>query len=123
MKSFESWISEKCPSDIWLYRGQAAKYTTIIPSALRPNHNHSFCNRLYDINPQIADELLKRSLVCDIREPYPGIVNQKIDFTLEGPQTYLKRDSDKNISWSRFIRALGQHYGFPTFFIDMTLLC
>lgn len=120
ISNFERWINEPCPKDVWVYRGQSAKYDSITPSGLRPFNRQTFGTRLFDIDPRIAYTLFHKSILREISEP-TGILTKEINFSLEGTQNYLQNDLEEKISWSRIIRSLGQHYGFPSFYIDLTL--
>ena len=121
--SFKSWLEKPCPSDEWLYRGQATKYPTILPSLLRGNAQKFYGNRLYDFDPRIAYTILADSPILKPETLYPEAISTQIDLDREGFTSYItgKRRSDGRIDFSKIIRALAQHYNFPTLFVDLTL--
>jgi len=123
LDSFRSWLKQPCPSDEWLYRGQATKYQTILPSLLRGNAQQFYGNRLYDIDFRIAYNILADSPILKPETLYPEAISTQIDLDREGFTSYItgKRPSDGHIGFSKIIRALAQHYGFPTLFVDLTL--
>lgn len=116
---FRRWIDEPSPLDLWVYRGQVARYETILPSITRPGARRYLGNRLHDVDPRTAHSLLTSSMV--LRPPHllPGLSGE-MDLEREGFYSYVTERSGE-ASFSRIIRALAQHYGFPSLFVDVTL--
>lgn len=123
LQDFYAWVAEPSPSDSWVYRGQAARYKTIIPSIARSTNSWTYGNRLFEIDSKIARELLQSSPILNIDSLYPhqpkGI--SEIQFGVSAQLFAGIPEFLPYISFSELIRALAQHYGFPTGFIDLTM--
>lgn len=113
-------MAEPCPLDEWVYRGQPAQYENIIPSALRSGNAGRFTDRLADLDPRSVNDLLMRSPVRAISAHMGEVIDANVDLTLEGPLSYLAHRTAEAPTPSTIIRALGQHYGFPTCFVDLS---
>lgn len=116
---FVAWIAEPCPGGEWLYRGQPAKYDGVIPSAARPGSKDLYGVRLYELNPNLADTVLATSPVFGAN----GLIADKlVGGTGWSLETFLLASGRLSaIHLQEMLRALAQHYGYPTLFVDITL--
>jgi FRG domain-containing protein len=123
-EAFKAWTEEPSPAGEWVYRGQAARYRSVLPSFLRDPHRKLYRNRLYDIDYEVARSLFSTSpvfheggLYGDVISDNLGLVQERLGFDLLGgpPSTHPR------LSFYEIVRALSQHYGYPTLFIDVSL--
>lgn len=123
LSAFQSWAAEPCPEGEWVYRGQAAEYTQILPSALRESNRAMFDNGLYNVYDAVAADIFQDSLIFKDSSLYPhviddehGLMFQNLLYSMgEGPPS-----NNPRLSYPEVIRALVQHYGHPTLFIDIS---
>ena len=109
--SFKKWVKKPSPTGEWLYRGQAAEYSSIVPSLLRGNNQKYYGNRLYNINYNISEDIIKVLPIL------------RTEGTIKAPpllSASLFR-TDSQLDWREITRALAQHYDYPTLFVDLTL--
>jgi len=118
-KSFREWFECPSPTGEWLYRGQAAKYSSLLPSLLREPNKKFYRNMLYDYDYQIADTILLTSPALSAKPLYSDVVTDELD--LEVSRLFgVPPRWNPSLSIPEIIRALAQHYGFPTLFVDLT---
>jgi hypothetical protein len=65
-EAFKVWAEEPSPAGEWVYRGQAARYRSVLPSFLRDPHRKLYRNRLYDIDYEVARSLFSALRVADV---------------------------------------------------------
>jgi hypothetical protein len=122
--ALREWIAEPCPAGEWVYRGQAARFETIVPSLLRGPNRAFYRNQLFDLDLSIADELLTTSPVFGDGGLFEHMIDNPGERGLEsflysvlgGPPVILPR-----LGNAEMVRALAQHYDYPTLFVDVSL--
>ena len=123
-ESFRQWLAEPSPLDEWLYRGQAARYGSVQPSLLREGHRQYYSIELYELGNRVVEGVLVPSPLLGPTRIHPAVITAPLDVGLTSfaasllgtPPTMLP-----GVSLAEVVRALAQHYGFPTFFIDLSL--
>jgi len=117
------WADEPCPEDAWVFRGQAARYSTVVPGYLRPAHRTFFGNRLHSLDTSIVRLLMERTdrfqatqifgeglpVLTQPLGPSPAAIVGGA----AGPFDFTPTQADVTA-------ALAQHYGLPTLYVDMT---
>lgn len=121
--SFQAWIAQPCAEGEWLYRGQATKYASITPSLLREKPKSVPRRALYQLSLHIADKIFQMSPVFRSKGLHPELTEDPTEIKLIQIGTQLTGQPlfDHVISSPEVLRALAQHYGFPTQFVDLTL--
>lgn len=91
----------------------------MLPSLLREPNKSFYGNRLYDLDPEVAtDKILFTSPVLGSNPLYPQVIWEEDGIrvaSLGRPHLYPEA-----LSISEIVKALAQHYDFPTLFIDLT---
>lgn len=122
--AFREWVERPCPEGEWVYRGQAARFPAIVPSLLRGSNRGFYRNRLFDFDYQIAQTLLSNSAVFGrdrllaetIDDPAGRGFEELAYSVLGGPPV-----TDPRLGMVEIVRALAQHYDYPTLFVDVSL--
>lgn len=115
------WFSLPCPADEWVYRGQRAEYERLYPSVTRKCNQRFFANRLHNIEPRVAWDLLEMSPVLQPHGLLESGFLPELDLAKAHYLAFLPDPTSSDITLTAFLRALAQHYGFPTLFVDLTL--
>jgi hypothetical protein len=123
-RSFREWLDEPSPAGEWLYRGQAARYGSVLPSLLREPNRQFYAIELFELSGRVVDGVLSSSPLLGPARIHPHVATSQPDVELTHfaaavfgtPPTVLPR-----LSVGEIVRALAQHYGFPTFFVDLSL--
>jgi hypothetical protein len=123
-QDFRQWVSKSCPAGEWVYRGQPSCYKSILPSMLRPGKREFYdSRRLYYLDIDIGRYLFDTSPVFQDQSLFKDLITDKLGRQLEemaysmfgGPPASLPR-----LSFPEIMRALAQHYDYPTLFIDVS---
>jgi hypothetical protein len=123
-ESFHEWLDEPSPLGEWLFRGQAARYGSVVPSLLREPNRQFYAIELYELSGRVVDGVLSPSALLGPSHIHPDVATAPRDVELTRfastvfgtPPAVLPR-----VSFGEIVRALAQHYGFPTFFVDLSL--
>lgn len=114
---FAEFAREERDAGEWLYRGQPVRFTSVVPSLMRPRNQWMHQNKLASFEPRIARALSTGSPHYDLGQIYPGL-------DTSGDMATLPDATPMNeigtITAEQLIRALAQHYDFPTFFVDVS---
>ena len=113
---FAAFAQEECDTGEWLYRGQPARFTSVVPSLMRPSNQWMHYNKLASFEPRIAKALSTGSPHYDLDQIYPGL-DTSADMVVLPDATPMNVST---ITAEQLIRALAQHYDFPTFFVDIS---
>lgn len=116
--AFRQWLTRPSPCGEWLYRGQAASNGTILPSLLRGTNYREYGSQLRELSYKAAAAILASSPVLSKQRIHPELIDAPLFLQME--QAFGKPVEAAGISLNELIRALAQHYGFPTRFVDLT---
>lgn len=123
LTGFLHWAAEPCLEGEWIYRGQAAKYGQVLPSGLRDANRPMFRSGLYDVDYDLAIDIFQTSPVFKNSLPYPHIIDDAFGLQLQNMAYSMlgsPPSSDPRLSYPEVIRALAQHYGYATLFVDVS---
>ncbi|MFQ5846362.1 MAG: FRG domain-containing protein [Candidatus Methylomirabilales bacterium] len=117
-----AWADEPCPCDAWIYRGQAAKFPTVLPGYLRPTHRKFFGNRLHSLDTSLVRLLMERTSRFTATQLFgsempvlPQPLAPSPSATIggaAGPFHFAPTQAEATA-------ALAQHYGLPTLYVDV----
>lgn len=120
-RALGEWAEHPSPANVWLYRGQAARYESTLPSLARHAYRRFYGVPLHDLDWRVVDGVLSASPVLGPGRLHPstqalGPVETAALRYFSGIPTWVTEVTQREI-----VRALAQHYGFPTLFIDLSL--
>jgi len=121
-EAFVCWSREPSPTGEWVYRGQAARHRTIVPLLMRPGlHERHVVRGLFDIDYDVARMLRDASPVFGAGALHP-VIDDAAGTAMESLSAMLggAPSAHPDVSFAELMRALAQHYDYPTFFIDVS---
>ena len=83
LSAFLRWAAEPCPEGEWVYRGQAAEYSQVLPSGLRESNRPMFRSRLYDVDHDLAADIFQASPVFQESPLYPQIIDDQLGLQIQ----------------------------------------
>jgi len=115
--AFAEFMRESSGDGEWVYRGQPARFPSIVPSLMREHNRWMHGNKLASFEARVAKALSAGSPHYDLDRIHPGLhPSDEIGMLPNGtPNTTLS-----TIAPNELIRALAQHYDFPTFLLDVS---
>jgi hypothetical protein len=114
---FAAFMRERRAGGEWLYRGQPVRFTSVVPSLMRSSNQWMHYNKLASFEPRVAKALSAGSPQYDFDRIYPGLSTSA---GMSALPDATPMHGAGTITAAQFIRALAQHYDFPTFFIDVS---
>lgn len=126
-RDFLDWLAEPCPSDEWVYRGQAARYGTVLPGMLRPGNGVFYdSRRLFFMDPGLAERIVSTSPVFGKGHLHhqigsDGPAGRALDHdVLANAMLGRSEPGAPEVGFTELLQALAQHYDFPTLFVDVS---
>ena len=121
-EAFVCWSREPSPTGEWVYRGQAARHRAIVPLLMRRGlRERHVVRKLFGIDYDVARALLDASPVFGAGALHP-VIDDAAGTAIESLAAMLGSapSAHPDVSFAELVRALAQHYDYPTFFIDVS---
>lgn len=126
LAAYQQWFTSVCPGCTWLYRGQAASYKSVVPSLLRPASRNRYGAGLFDMSARVTHTILASSTAIPLDRLHDdlgqgdtvSLMGGMLSMFLLGGTT---PPGVMDVTRSEILRALAQHYDFPTLYIDVSL--
>lgn len=118
-----AWADEPCPCDAWIYRGQAAKFPTVLPGYLRPTHRKFFGDRLHSLDTSLVRLLMERTSCFTATQLFGSglpVLPQPLGPSPLGTIGGAAGPFDFAPTQAEVTAALAQHYGLPTLYVDVS---
>jgi hypothetical protein len=123
LKELLAWSKQPCPADVWIYRGQPARFPIALPGFLRPSHRALYGNRLHGLDTSLVRLLMERTHRLTAKRLFGHempVLPQPLGPSPLATVGGAGGPFDFAPTQAEVTAALAQHYGLPTFYLDVS---